>query len=146
MLANHISEATYKSQLFGVFLLPFIPSLLAGGLITGGALLSTFIGEELIVLAIPGILLLSPGFAAMMLDLSQSRTREAEADYIGALLMTDAGYDPMAMAAVFEAMASREKQVLESLQQQYGKKNVKVINEWQRTHPNVREQSRIVIS
>jgi hypothetical protein len=67
-----------------------IPAVIAGGLV-GGSLLGS--------LARLGI-----NFGANSVLLKFSRTDESQADYLGALMMADAGYNPLEMARFFEKL------------------------------------------
>ena len=106
--------------------------LLAGGLLTILGDLSDTLGVYAL-----GALLFSPAVASVLLRVRNSRTREDEADYIGLLLMTEAGYDPAAAVTFWEMMDQRESEMLERLQQQHGKDKVRLKNEWESTHPHV---------
>ena len=72
-----------------------------------------------------------PSVISIFIALAGPRNREKEADYIGMLLMSAAGFNPQGAVTIWENM----KSVQESLMQ----KNPKAKNsaEWMSTHPHV---------
>ncbi|KAL8876946.1 MAG: hypothetical protein Q9192_008771 [Flavoplaca navasiana] len=92
VIAHHV-EATSSGQLLGILaMLPAAPFILGAMFI-----------EELILPAIP------PMAIGAMILLALSRKREAEADKIGMLLMTEAGYEPSAMVTCWRKVGSIEQ-------------------------------------
>ena len=98
--------------------------------------------EELIL--VPGLLMtILPAIPFVTYSFLKSRSRELEADYIGLLLMTEAGYDPAAAISIHEAVAKWQEQYFKALKQQHG---VDKRPGWLDTHPNVQSsQDRVHI-
>lgn len=119
VIAHH-ADATFSGQLLGILaMLPASPFIL-GSMIIG----------ELILIAIP------PMAIGGMLLLALSRKREAEADKIGMLLMTEAGYEPSATVTYWRKM--------ESIGQKWFKDRGRMKGaEYNSTHPHVRIPSPI---
>ena len=115
VLANHSKNT--RSTNFVAFLasIPCIPPSLLG-------LLSFFI-PELLICFVP----LASVVASL---LYVSRKHEKEADYIGMMLMADAGFDPFAAVALWEKMEV-EDSILESTP------GAQRDPQWMSTHPYV---------
>ncbi|KAK4896238.1 hypothetical protein LTR27_005760 [Elasticomyces elasticus] len=106
-----------------------IPSLLPHGLVAlvlrRGRVLLACVAAQILVAAVP----------LTFLNLRASRQREREADYIGLLIMAQAGFDPAAAVVCMEREHSRMNELVRQLQQQYGSDKIDVPKEWQTTHP-----------
>ena len=114
VLANHAREGRSVTTVASIFSLPFISFAPLG-----------FIVEEALIFALPIV-----GFAWAAFALS--RKREAEADYIGMMLMADAGYNPSAAVNVLKKLKQMEDQMLDA------DPRVKQDPQWMSTHPHVR--------
>lgn len=113
VLANHAMEDKSVMTVAGVFSLPFVPFALFG-----------LIVPEFFFFAIP------IGFAVGA-TYHCSRKREIEADYIGMMLMADAGFDPLAAVNVVKKLKQMEDQILSA------DPKVKQDPQWTSTHPHV---------
>ena len=113
VLANHAMEDKSIMTAAGVFSLPFVPFALFGLLV-----------PEFFLFAIP------IGFA-IGATYTCSRKRETEADYIGMMLMADAGFDPLAAVNVVKKGKEMEDQILSA------DPKVKQDPQWISTHPHV---------
>lgn len=111
VLANHAREGRSVTTVASIFSLPFIPFVLG------------FIVEEALIFALPIV-----GFAWAAFALP--RKREAEADYIGMMLMADAGYNPSAAVNVLKKLKQMEDQMLDA------DPRVKQDPQWMSTHPH----------
>ena len=121
VLANHTMEGVSVVTVATVFSLPFVPFALFGYLV-----------PEALIFALPIIGAFSVNFAL-------SRKRETEADYIGMMLMADAGFDLSAAVNVWKKMKEMEYQMLSAdprLQQD---------PQWMSTHPHVSFEHRAKI-
>lgn len=114
-LAHH-SEAKVSGEVLGVLAMaPAAPFIAA----------AAFIDLALIFPALPFIVV------GAAIWLAQSRSREAEADKMGMLLMTEAGFDLRATMSCWRK--------LDGLEQQFRTKNaIKQESEYLSTHPHVR--------
>ena len=113
VLANHDREDKSTTTVASICSLPFIPF----------ALLSFIVQEAIIfVLPIAGI---------MWARFALSRKQEAEADYIGMMLMADAGYDPSATVNVLKILKQMEDQMLKA------DPGAVQDPQWMSTHPHV---------
>ncbi|KAL9635660.1 MAG: hypothetical protein Q9204_002549 [Flavoplaca sp. TL-2023a] len=112
VIAHH-ADATSSGQLLGILaMLPAAPFILGGMFI-----------QELILPALP------PMAIGAMILLALSRKREAEADKIGMLLMTEAGYEPSATVTYWRKM--------ESIEQKWFKDRGRIKGaEYKSTHPH----------
>ena len=113
VLANHDRETTGVYAMASVLALPFIPFALLGLLVV-----------EASFFALPII----PIFGAAFLN---SRAQEKEADYIGTMLMVDAGFDPSAAVSVWKKMKEMEDQMLSA------DPRMEQDPQWMSTHPHV---------
>jgi predicted Zn-dependent protease len=101
IIAEHGREQGNKLSLLGLQITPWIPVAIPGTLLMllGAAVSPWFLP--------PGFLCLGIPVAPVLRNyLALSRTQEWEADYIGLLLMTDAGYDPAAASGIWEYFES----------------------------------------
>jgi len=71
------------------------------------------------------------------LGLYNSRRKEDEADYIGLMIMAEAGYDLSAVVQWWETIGKREKDLFKRLKRQHDDQ-VMESKEWMRTHLHVR--------
>jgi len=69
--------------------------------------------------------------------LYNSRRKEDEADYVGLMIMPEAGNDFSAVVQWWEAIEKREKDLFKQLKRQHGSQLMES-EEWMRTHPHVR--------
>ena len=113
VLANHAIEDRSIRTVARIVSLPFLPF----------AFLAQFVAEA-IVLALP-----IAGVA--LVESRLSRKREEEADYIGLILMVDAGFDPSAAVSVRKKFKEMEDQML------LADPRLKQIPQWISTHPHV---------
>lgn len=113
VLANHAREDKSVTTMASIFALPFIAVSLLG-----------LIVEEALIFALPVVGVVWATFAL-------SRKREKEADYIGMMLMADAGYDPSAAVNVLKRMKQMEDQMLSA------DPRAKQDPQWMSTHPHV---------
>lgn len=113
VLAHH-GQASASGQLLGALAMsPALPFVLGGLLF-----------EELLLIAAPPIAI------GVLILLALSREREAEADKIGMLLMTEAGFEPSATVTFWEKTGKLEQEMLIG-------KGEKQMAEYQSTHPHV---------
>ncbi|MCJ1479403.1 hypothetical protein MMC13_008088 [Lambiella insularis] len=129
ILAKHSHESFNRGILEGGFLLPLTPLFLLGAGITMIGLL----GVDQIALL--GMLCFLPASPVVVSNLANSRTKESEADYIGMLLMAEAGYDPRIAPSFWEEIKTRDAEYVRQLKKKYGNR-VKVGSEWESTHPH----------
>lgn len=113
VLANHAKEGKSWENITKVLSIPFMPF----------ALLGLFVIEALII-ASP--LVAIQGFSKYL-----SRKREKEADYIGMMLMADAGFDPLAAVSVWKKWKEIHDRELSDDPQ------LRQIPQWMSTHPHV---------
>ena len=116
VLANHSKNT--RSTNFVAFLasIPCIPPSLLG--------LLSFLIPELLICIVP--------LASVVASLRYvSRKHEKEADYIGMMLMADAGFDPSAAVALWEKMKEVEDSILKSTP------GAQRDPQWTSTHPYV---------
>jgi Zn-dependent protease with chaperone function len=141
IIAEHGREQRSQLGLLGLQITPWIPIAIPGvTFMLLGAMVSPWILR-------PGLLFLAiPVAPVLSTFLAQSRTREREADYIGLLLMTDAGYNPAAASSVFEYLESYIEQLMGKLFQTHHLKeeDVEKVRKFRRqfielisTHPSV---------
>lgn len=134
---EHFREECNRGGLEKRLILPWLPGIALDAVITSvGTFLSTVAGEAALLL-IPGVALLSPAFVLLGVHLSNSRTKELEADFAGLLLMTEAGYDPAAAAKFWQEMGAREQRQFDEIVKRHGVGRVRRRSEWELTHPLV---------
>lgn len=105
VIANHDDERYSRKRLEFFYGIPYTPAGIVGGL---SACAATFIlSFELLAGA---LLLVVPLGVGEAMKLSAYRKQEKEADAIGLLLMTEAGYDPYAAKRVWASMKAEEDQ------------------------------------
>lgn len=114
VLANHVNEGKSWEYVAKVFSSPF----------RAFEWLGQYALEPLFI-AIPGLV------AIGSLRDYQSRRREEEADYIGMMLMADAGFDPSAAVSMWEKMKETEDRQLGA------DPWLLRIPQWMSTHPHV---------
>lgn len=130
---RRIREPDVDSEPFKQQMIPWLPVALPGAIMTGLGILTL---EEMIV--VPGLLMtILPTAPFVAYGLVKARSRELEADYIGLLLMTEAGYDPMAAISIHDTMAKWEEEYFEASKRQHGADKIKKPPHWLDTHPNV---------
>lgn len=78
------------------------------------------------------VLFLAPIIASSLTSLALSRVREREADYIGLLLMVDAGFDPRGAVTVWTRFNEWEEE-----QQRRTKRRIRQEPQFRSTHPHV---------
>ena len=107
VIAEHGRERWSQLTLLGLQITPWVPLVIPGTILMFLAVQvsRSFTKPAILFLGVP----LKP---VVNIYLAQSRTREREADYIGLLLMTDAGYDPAAASSIFEYLESSIAQLL----------------------------------
>ena len=117
ILAHH-GEADLSAYLFGgAVALPVIPFVVGACII-----------PELVVVAAPTIAL------GTLITLALSRQRETEADEMGMLIMTEAGFDPSATVSFWNQMKDVEQAARDARGQRERA-------QYQSTHPHVSEGS-----
>lgn len=140
VIAKHDDERYSRKILEYSYGIPYAPAGLVGALSLCAAMVA-------IQFAVGGILLI-PVAVGEAMRLSAYRKQEKEADAIGLLLMTEAGYNPYAARRVwasvkaeedqdFAAAEARAKQISEATGMS---KIVRKIPEHERTHPLVRPE------
>ncbi len=87
---------------------------------------------ELAVLAAP------PLIVGSLIMLALNRGREAEADEMGMLLMTEAGFDPAATVSFWEKMTTLEVKIRKAA-------GAKQEAEYKSTHPHVRQKLHFIM-
>lgn len=123
VLAQHPKETSNHISLLLMQMLPWIPFALPCLFI---AIPGMFMRSSLFT--IPGLVMTgAPFFPAMLAFHHGSRLRERDAEFIGMLLATYAGFDPAAASTIFESLMSHEEQnkeqFLEALQKALGAKD-----------------------
>ena len=117
VLANHSKNRLSVGTVASVVAFPFIiPTALC------------LLMEETLIFAIPFAIPLALVAASVFYV---SRKREAEADYIGMMLMADAGFDPSAAVGVWKKMKRMEDRVLSA------NPEAQPDPQWLSTHPHV---------
>ncbi|KAI7567715.1 hypothetical protein KC343_g10467 [Hortaea werneckii] len=129
-IAGHSREENLAGKHERLLLLPWLPMVIPGQTI---AWLSASISP---IFHLPAFVLTSPAQALVYWTLRRSRAQEREADYIGLVLMCEAGYDPAAAITHWVEMEAREQEQIARLQAKHGRGNVRRINEWASTHPH----------
>ncbi|RMY52338.1 hypothetical protein D0863_14296 [Hortaea werneckii] len=131
-IAGHSREENLAGKHERLLLLPWLPMVIPGQTI---AWLSASISP---IFHLPAFVLTSPAQALVYWTLRRSRAQEREADYIGLVLMCEAGYDPVAAGAFWRGMHAREQEQILELQAMFGRGNVSRVDEWDCTRPHVR--------
>ncbi|KAI6807504.1 hypothetical protein KC332_g13072 [Hortaea werneckii] len=129
-VAGHSREEALTGKHTMLLLLPWLPAV-----IPGQAMMRVAAGVSPIF-HLPAFVLASPLEAMRYWKLRKSRAHEREADYMGLMLMCEAGYDPAAAVTHWVEMDSREQEQLSRLQAKYGRGRVQLPNEWASTHPH----------
>ncbi|KAI7226515.1 hypothetical protein KC330_g8782 [Hortaea werneckii] len=133
-LAHAIAGHSRGDHLTGkhdlLLVLPWLPAVLPGQAL---ARLAACIDP---IFHLPAFVLTSPARVIVYWKLRKSRTQEREADYMGFMLMCEAGYDPAAAVTHWVEMHVREREQLLRLQAKYGSGRVQQVNEWASTHPH----------
>lgn len=138
VVANHYGERRSRKILGYLYGIPYVPFGIIGTL----SLCVAMVTEPQIAV---GGLLLIPFAVGKLMNLSTCRKQEEEADTIGLLLMTEAGYNPYAARRVYGSMKAEEDQVFAAAQararqisQATGRPMmVSKVPEHERTHPLV---------
>lgn len=116
MLARHPEATVSGSILAAIAGIPALPFVV-------GAMFAL----ELAVLAA------LPVFVGSMIMLALNRGREAEADEIGMLLMTEAGFDPSATVSFWRKMTTLEEKIRKA-------RGIQQEAEYKSTHPHVSQR------
>lgn len=103
VIAKHSDERNNRKTLEGYYGIPYAPAAIIGAV-------SFCVGMVALEFAIVGGILLTPVAIGQAMNLSASRKREKEADAIGLLLMTEAGYNPHAARRVWASIKAEEDQ------------------------------------
>ncbi|KAK3672201.1 metalloendopeptidase [Recurvomyces mirabilis] len=148
VITGHLLERVWEMALLSRLLLPVAPLILSGAVLAGTGLLAAVIpigllGLEIfaaVLLAVPGVALMSPAVVAMLAVLGASRVREQEADFVGLLLATQAGFNPGVAIRLWAEMGLRMEKYLKELQVKvgknvFGRERVRQVDKWAATHP-----------
>ncbi|KAK5689273.1 hypothetical protein LTR17_026385, partial [Elasticomyces elasticus] len=128
LTAEHGRETWHRRRIEARLIIPpLLPYGLVALVLRRGRVLLACVAAQILVAAVP----------LTFLNLRASRQREREADYIGLLIMAQAGFDPAAAVICMEREHSRMNELVRQLQQQYGSDKIDVPKEWQTTHPLV---------
>ena len=117
LLAEHYREMNSYLAVQGIMMAPLLPMLVGA-----------FYAPRLLLTAFTVI------FAQGFLQLYLQRCQEKEADYIGMLLMAEAGFDPAAATALWSKYAVFEKTTLRSYRPQ-----INILS----SHPSVSSRARL---
>ncbi|KAI6810483.1 hypothetical protein KC340_g17789 [Hortaea werneckii] len=110
-VAGHSREEALTGKHTMLLLLPWLPAVIPGqAMMRVAACVHP-------MFQLPAFVLTSPAQAILYWKLRKSRAHEREADYMGLMLMCEAGYDPAAAA-------------------KFGRERVQQPNEWASTHPH----------
>lgn len=133
VVAKHNDEEHSREKLEYWYGIPYLPAGIVGAVSAFAAVVT--MAPPFIV----GACLLIPVGVARAMRLEASREQEKEADIIGLLLMTEAGYNPYAAHGVWVSMKAEEDQKFATAQVEAQKqlKVVQKIPEHQSTHPLV---------
>ena len=143
VIANHDDER-YSREILQLFYgIPYVPAGIVGGLSLCAAMIVAS-GELLF-----GALLLVPVGVGQAMQLAAYRKQEEEADAIGLLLMTEAGYNPYAAQRVWVSVKAEEDQDFATAEAQARQVSqaigrhivVDKVPEHKRTHPLVSNTS-----
>ncbi|KAI7341936.1 hypothetical protein KC354_g16750 [Hortaea werneckii] len=129
-VAGHGREDHLTGNHDKLLLLPWLPAVLPGQAL---ARVAASISP---IFHLPAFVLTSPARAIVYWKLRKSRVQEREADYMGLMLMCEAGYDPAAAITHWVEMDARAQEHFAKLQAKYGRGNVLRVNEWNLTHPH----------
>ncbi|KAI7207878.1 hypothetical protein KC333_g9328 [Hortaea werneckii] len=129
-IAGHAREDHLTGKHDKLLLLPWLPAVLSGQAM---ARVAASISP---IFHLPAFVLTSPAQAIVYWKLRKSRVQEREADYMGLMLMCEAGYDPAAAVTHWVEMHAREREQFLRLQAKYGSGRVQQVNEWASTHPH----------
>lgn len=131
VVANHNDEQHSREILEYWYGTPYAPAGIVGAVSACAAVVAPPF--------ILGALLLIPFAVGKAMRLEASREREKEADIIGLLLMTEAGYNPYAAHRVWASVKAEEDQKFATAQVE-ARKSLKVVQkipEHESTHPLV---------
>ncbi|KAI6790907.1 hypothetical protein KC363_g8727 [Hortaea werneckii] len=129
-VAGHSREEALTGKHTMLLLLPWLPAIIPGqAMMRVAACVHP-------IFHLPAFVLTSPAQAILYWKLRTSRAHEREADYMGLMLMCEAGYDPAAAVTHWVEMDSREQEQISRLQAKFGRKRVQQPNEWASTHPH----------
>lgn len=103
VIAKHSDERHNRKTLESYYGIPYAPAGIIGAV-------SFFAGMVALESGIVGCILLTPVVIGQAMNLSASRKQEKEADVIGLLLMTEAGYNPYAARRVWASIKAEEDQ------------------------------------
>ncbi|KAI6913743.1 hypothetical protein D0869_14782 [Hortaea werneckii] len=129
-VAGHAREDYLTGKHDKLLLLPWLPAVLPGQAL---ARVAASISP---IFHLPAFVLTSPARAIVYWKLRKSRAQEREADYMGLMLMCEAGCDPAAAITHWVEMDARAQEHFAKLQAKYGRGNVLRVNEWNLTHPH----------
>lgn len=101
VIANHDGERSSRQVLELLYGIPYAPVGFVGAL--------SFFAATAPEMAV-GALLMMPFVVGRLMHLSARRNQEREADTIGLLLMTEAGYSPYAAQRFYASMKAEEDQ------------------------------------
>ncbi|KAI6789798.1 hypothetical protein KC367_g8625 [Hortaea werneckii] len=129
-VAGHSREEALTGKHTMLLLLPWLPAVIPGqAMMRVAACVHP-------MFQLPAFVLTSPAQAILYWKLRKSRAHEREADYMGLMLMCEAGYDPAAAVTHWVEMDSREQEQVSRLQAKFGRERVQQPNEWASTHPH----------
>ncbi|KAI7339910.1 hypothetical protein KC357_g7384 [Hortaea werneckii] len=129
-VAGHSREEALTGKHTMLLLLPWLPAVIPGqAMMRVAACVHP-------MFQLPAFVLTSPAQAILNRKLRKSRAHEREADYMGLMLMCEAGYDPAAAVTHWVEMDSREQEQVSRLQAKFGRERVQQPNEWASTHPH----------
>ncbi|KAK4574080.1 metalloendopeptidase [Recurvomyces mirabilis] len=135
-IAEHGREGINNMILQAKVLVPLRPLFMIGGVFTAVAMLTSFVPGVALIVAVPGMILMSPLLVSHSLLMYTSRVAETEADYIGLLLMTQAGFEPGA-AVDLQVKLGEVQEKSRRMGHVARNSNGEVIrNEWESTHPS----------
>ncbi|KAK3672193.1 hypothetical protein LTR78_007946 [Recurvomyces mirabilis] len=135
-IAEHGREQINNRILRAKMLSPLRPLFMIGGAFIAVGALATFVAGEAVVIAVPGMILMAPLSIGEHLLLYKSRVAETEADYIGLLLMTQAGFEPKAAVDMQVKIGELEEKLQKMNREARNRKGEVVRNEWESTHPS----------
>lgn len=137
VLLGHGRESTNRNILQQRWLLLWTPILQFGVLLIKiGTSLSLFTPEAMLLKGSGNALLYPTTFLQSACNWL-SCIQEAKADFVGVLLMAEAGYDTSAAITMLETLGNQKKQQLQTLIKNFGVENVPQRPRWTLTHPLV---------